>query len=72
MDIQGKVFIVTPNDSVETCMKMMNDNRVRHLPVIDGGKVVGIISIGDLVNWIISAQGATIEQMERYIAGVSA
>ena len=68
----GQVFIVTPNDTVEMCMKLMNDNRVRHLPVIDGGKVIGIISIGDLVNWIISTQGATIEQMERYIAGVAA
>ena len=68
----GQVLIVTPNDTVEMCMKLMNDNRVRHLPVIDGGKVIGIISIGDLVNWIISTQGATIEQMERYIAGVAA
>jgi len=65
----GQVFIVTPADSVATCMKMMNDNRVRHLAVIEGGKIVGIVSIGDLVNWVISAQDATIEQMERYIAG---
>lgn len=65
----GQVFIVTPEDSVATCMKMMNDNRVRHLAVIEGGKIVGIVSIGDLVNWIISVQDATIEQMERYIAG---
>ena len=68
----GQVFNVTPAVSVATCMKLMNDNRVRHLAVIDGGKVVGIISIGDLVNWIISSQNATIEQMERYIAGVAA
>jgi CBS domain-containing protein len=65
----GQVFNVTPADSVATCMKLMNDHRVRHLPVIESGKVVGIVSIGDLVNWVISAQGATIEQMERYIAG---
>jgi CBS domain-containing protein len=65
----GKVFIVTPEDSVTTCMKLMNENRVRHLPVIAGGKVTGIISIGDLVNWIISTQNAAIEQMEQYIAG---
>jgi CBS domain-containing protein len=65
----GKVFIVTPEDSVTTCMKLMNENRVRHLPVIAGGKVTGIVSIGDLVNWIISTQNEAIEQMEQYIAG---
>jgi len=68
----GKVFIVTPEDSVETCMKLMNENRVRHLPVVAGGKITGIISIGDLVNWIISTQSAAIEQMEQYIAGGAA
>ena len=63
------VVTVTPEDSVERCMKLMTEKRVRHLPVMDGAKVVGVISIGDLVNWIISTQDATIEQMERYIAG---
>ena len=47
----------------------MTENRVRHLPVVEQGKLLGIISIGDLVNWIISAQNSTIEQMEQYIAG---
>jgi CBS domain-containing protein len=47
----------------------MTENRVRHLPVMEGEAVVGIISIGDLVNWIISAQNAAIAQMEQYIAG---
>ncbi len=59
-------------DSVEDCMRLMTEKRVRHLPVLSDGKVFGIISIGDLVNWIISTQNATIEQMERYIAGVAA
>ena len=63
------VITVSPDDSVEDCMKLMTENRVRHLPVVEGDKVVGIISIGDLVNWIISTQNAAIEQMEQYIAG---
>lgn len=69
-DIIGKeVLTVTPDDSVEECMRLMTENRVRHLPVLAGGNLVGIVSIGDLVNWIISTQSAEIEQMERYIAG---
>ena len=63
------VISVTTDDSVEECMRLMTDNRVRHLPVMEGPNVVGIISIGDLVNWIISTQNAHIEQMEQYIAG---
>lgn len=60
---------VTPLDTVETCMRLMNDHRVRHLPVLDQGKVVGIVSIGNLVNWIISAQSAAISQLKDYITG---
>jgi CBS domain-containing protein len=63
------VITVTPDESVEECMRLMTTNRLRHLPVMEGVNVVGIISIGDLVNWIISAQNAAIEQMEQYIAG---
>lgn len=63
------VISVTPNHSVEECMKLMTENRIRHLPVVEGGKVLGIISIGDLVNWTISAQSATIDQMQQYIFG---
>ncbi len=65
----GVVITVKPHDSVEDCMKLMTEHRVRHLPVVDKGNVVGIVSIGDLVNWIISAQDAQIAQMEQYIAG---
>ena len=65
----SNVITVTGEDTVEDCMRLMTDKRVRHLPVVKDGKVVGIVSIGDLVNWIISTQDATIEQMERYIAG---
>ncbi len=60
---------VSPDDSVEDCMRLMTEKRVRHLPVVEGGNVVGIVSIGDLVNWIISTQDAVIEQLEQYIAG---
>jgi CBS domain-containing protein len=67
--ITRQVVTVAPDDSVEDCMRLMTENRVRHLPVLENARLVGIISIGDLVNWIISAQNAEIEQMERYIAG---
>jgi len=63
------VVTVTPQHSVEECMRMMTENRVRHLPVVDRDKVVGIISIGDLVNWIISAHEETIGHLQSYIAG---
>ncbi len=50
-------------------MRLMTEKRVRHLPVVEGSKVIGLVSIGDLVNWIISTQDAAIEQLEQYIAG---
>jgi len=64
-----EVITVTPDDSVEDCMWLMTEHRVRHLPVVEGNNVVGIVSIGDLVNWVISTQRAHIEQMEQYITG---
>jgi CBS domain-containing protein len=70
--VTQKILTVTLNDTVEECMRLMTENRVRHLPVVEGAKVVGIVSIGDLVNWIISTQNAAIEQMEQYIAGGAA
>jgi CBS domain-containing protein len=60
---------VTLEDSVEHCMRIMTDHRVRHLPVCDGRKLVGIVSIGDLVNWIISAHEEAISHLTSYIAG---
>ena len=67
--ISSEVISVTPDESVEECMRLMTENRVRHLPVVQNQELLGIISIGDLVNWIISTQSAAIEQMEQYIAG---
>jgi len=64
-----EVFPAAPDASIEDCMRLMTDHHIRHLPVLQEGRVVGIVSIGDLVNWTISAQNATIQQMEQYIAG---
>ena len=64
-----RVVHATPAHSVEDCLRLMSEHRVRHLPVLDGDKIAGVISIGDLVNWIISTQTATISQLETYITG---
>jgi CBS domain-containing protein len=56
-------------DSVTECMHVMTEKRVRHLPVVEGGQMIGLISIGDLVRRIISAQTATIDNLEKYITG---
>ncbi|MGN6553542.1 MAG: CBS domain-containing protein [Verrucomicrobiota bacterium] len=69
--LSGNVTHVTPKHSVEDCMRLMTENRVRHLPVLEGRAIKGIVSIGDLVNWIISAQTTTIHQLETYISGYS-
>jgi CBS domain-containing protein len=67
--LTSKVVSVSPQHSVEDCMRLMTTHRIRHLPVLDGQKVVGVVSIGDLVNWIISTQHETIEQLKSYISG---
>lgn len=56
-------------DSVQDCMQIMTENRVRHVPVLEDGKLAGLISIGDCVNWIISAQTAAIDDLERFVTG---
>ena len=63
------VMYVRPDQTSEECMMLMTENRLRHLPVMDGGRLLGIISIGDLVKDIIAEQRFTIEQLEHYISG---
>jgi len=64
-----ELVTVNVTDTVSECMRVMTDNRIRHLPVMEGKKMVGLVSIGDLVRGIISAQTATIEALEKYITG---
>ncbi|MGB5688023.1 MAG: CBS domain-containing protein [Woeseiaceae bacterium] len=63
------IVTATPRQSVNDCMTLMTDRRIRHLPVVDDGEVVGLISIGDLVQAIISDQQEEIQQLEQYISG---
>ena len=64
-----EVVTVKVADTISECMRVMTDSRIRHLPVMEGKKMIGLISIGDLVRGIISAQAATIEFLEKYITG---
>ena len=63
------LITVTPDSRARECMRLMSDRRIRHLPVLEGGRVVGMLSIGDLVRAIIEAQDAEIQQLTQYIAG---
>jgi CBS domain-containing protein len=63
------IIAVSPDHTVVECMKIITDHRIRHLPVLDGERLVGMISIGDLVNWIITEQSETIRHLEAYITG---
>lgn len=63
------VLVAGLEDTVDECMRLMTTNRIRHLPISDGGRIVGLVSIGDLVNWIITSQAETIDHLHSYISG---
>ena len=63
------VITVSPGHTVEECMHLMTDKRIRHLPVVEGTAIIGIVSIGDLVRSVITVQGEMIQQLQQYING---
>ena len=65
----AEVVTVAPDTSVPACMRMMTERRIRHLPVVENGRVAGVISIGDLVKAVMSDQQEQLEQLQRYISG---
>jgi CBS domain-containing protein len=67
--MSSPVLTVSPAHTVEECMRLVTEKRIRHLPVVDGGRIVGMNSIGDLVKWMITAQQETISHLEAYIGG---
>ena len=64
-----RLVTADPDDRVSECMQRMTENRVRHLPVLEGNKMIGILSIGDLLAWLIAAQRDAIDNLEPYVTG---
>jgi len=64
-----EVYTIGPSENIEACMKMMTEKRIRHLPVVEGDQILGMISIGDVIKGIITSQKFTIDQLEKYIGG---
>jgi CBS domain-containing protein len=69
--MSSPVITVTSRQTVGECMRIITDHRIRHLPVVENGRVCAVLSIGDLVNWIISAQQEQIKHLEAYISGAA-
>ncbi len=69
--MSSPVIFVSPQHTVGDCMRIITENRIRHLPVVQDAAVVGLISIGDLVNWIVTEQQETIRHLEAYISGMA-
>jgi CBS domain-containing protein len=67
--ISRPVITVVSRDGIEKCMQLMTSHRIRHLPVVDEGRLVGVVSIGDLVTWVMQFQRHTIQQLQGYISG---
>lgn len=67
--ITRPAMIVDPGSAVEHCMELMTKNRIRHLPVVEDGKLIGLVSMGDIVNWMLHTQRHLIQQLHGYIAG---
>jgi CBS domain-containing protein len=67
--MSSDLTVVTSREPIENCLRMMTDKRIRHLPVVDGDTLRGVISIGDLVKWVIASQSAAIAHLESYISG---
>jgi CBS domain-containing protein len=67
--MSSDLTVISPREPVENCLRMMTDKRIRHLPVVDGTTIRGVISIGDLVKWVIATQSAAIQHLEMYISG---
>jgi CBS domain-containing protein len=65
----SRLVTVSPDNSIEDCMELMTNQHIRHLPVLDGEKLVGLISIGDVVRYVIEEQRSIIEHLEHYITG---
>lgn len=65
--MSSPVVTVTPEQTIDDCMRLVTERRIRHLPVVENGRVIGVVSIGDLVKTVIEDQQRTIEQLEAYI-----
>lgn len=67
--MSSELTVTHPQEPVEKCLRLMTEKRIRHLPVMEGETVLGVVSIGDLVKWVIASQHATISHLENYIFG---